>query len=139
LPLTYDAWKTLAFNAPQAAEGTVSGPLADPDRDGNSNFAEYALGGSPLLADAGLLRPRVSVMRDGGAIYLALEHLSVPTAIEATVNVENSIDLVNWSSEGLVETEDPVSSTSGHSIHSLRREDPIAVSVPAAFVRLRVQ
>ncbi|MFP6874288.1 MAG: lamin tail domain-containing protein, partial [Verrucomicrobiales bacterium] len=139
LPLTYDAWKTLAFNAPQAAEGTVSGPLADPDGDGIRNFAEYALGGIPLLADAGLLRPHVSILRDAGASYLAIEHLSVPTAVEATVTVEHSTDLVNWSSEGLVETADPVYFTSGHAVGFLRRGDAIAVAVPAAFVRLRVQ
>jgi hypothetical protein len=139
LPLTYDAWKTLAFDAPQAAEGTVSGPLADPDGDGISNFAEYALGGSPLLADAGLLRPHVSILRDAGASYLAIEHLSVPTAIEATVNAEHSTDLRTWSSEDLVETAASVSVTSGHAVYFLRRGDAIAAPVPAAFVRLRVR
>ena len=122
----------------QVADGIVSGPLADPDGDGASNFVEYALGGSALLADAERLRPRVSIVRDGGQTYFAIEHLSVPAAVEVKVNLEYSTDLVTWGAGDLIERETPAILSSGHAVHYLLGVDPIDSAVPAAFVRLRV-
>ena len=70
VPLTYEKWRSLAFSSSQSTRDEISGPLADPDGDGVSNFAEYALGGSARLADSEQLRPRVSIVRDGGKTYL---------------------------------------------------------------------
>ena len=129
----------LAFSNVQASSDEISGPHADPDGDGITNFAEYALGGSALLADTVQLRPRVSIVRDGGQTYFAIEHLSVPAAAEAKVTLEHSADLVTWSTGDMVEREAPAILSSGHSVHSLRADDSIFPAVPAAFFRLRVE
>ena len=139
VPLTYEKWRSLAFAASQSTRDAISGPLADPDGDGISNLAEYALGGSALLADSEWLHPRLSIVRDGGQAYLATEHLSVPAAVEAKVNLEYSSDLVTWSAVDMVERKVPAILSSGHAVHYLRGVDPIAAAAPAAFVRLRVE
>ena len=139
VPLSYQEWRMLAFSNVQASSDEISGPHADPDGDGITNFAEYALGGSALLADTVQLRPRVSIVRDGGQTYFAIEHLSVPAAAEAKVTLEHSADLVTWSTGDMVEREAPAILSSGHSVHSLRADDSIFPAVPAAFFRLRVE
>ncbi|MCP4846398.1 MAG: hypothetical protein GY899_00430 [Verrucomicrobiaceae bacterium] len=139
VPLTYETWRALAFHSSQSTRDAISGPLADPDGDGISNFAEYALGGSALLADAELLRPRVSIVSNEGKAYFAIEHLSVPTAVEARVKLEHSADLVTWTIGDMIEREVPAILSSGHAVHSLRGVEPIASEVPAAFVRLKVE
>jgi hypothetical protein len=52
--LTIADWRSQYFNpgdlADHAKESTVWGDLADPDLDGFSNLAEYALSGSPVAA-----------------------------------------------------------------------------------------
>ena len=69
----------------------------------------------------------------------AIEHLSVPAAVEAKVTLEYSADLVTWSTGDMVEREAPAILSSGHVVHSLRADDTIFPAVPAAFFRLRVE
>ena len=128
----------LTFSNVQSSSDEISGPHADPDGDGITNFAEYALGGSALLADAVQLRPRVSTVRDGGQTYFAIQYLSVPEAVEARVNLEYSVDLITWSAGDMIEKGDAERISSGHEVHFLMGDEPIFPAVPAAFVRLRV-
>lgn len=51
LVLNYAADPYAAWTNGVAWNGADSSPAADPDRDGLSNFAEYALGGNPLRPD----------------------------------------------------------------------------------------
>ena len=139
MPLSYQEWRLLAFSNVQSSRDEISGPHADPDGDGITNFAEYALGGSALLADAIQLRPRVSTVRDGGHTYFAIQYLSVPAAVEARVNLEASVDLIAWSAGDMIESGDAVRISSGHEVHFLRGDEPIFPAVPEAFVRLRVE
>lgn len=60
----YTAWRDAEFTAGQATDPLISGPDADPDRDGFSNAEEYAFGGDPLVPDAEVIRPRLQ--RSGG-------------------------------------------------------------------------
>ena len=49
---TYDQWRAQKFSPAEAADESISGRLADPDRDGKSNYLEYATGTDPLTPDA---------------------------------------------------------------------------------------
>ncbi len=138
VPLSYQEWRMLTFSNVQSSSDEISGPNADPDGDGITNFAEYALGGSALLADAVQLRPRVSTVRDGEQTYFAIQYLSVPEAVEARVNLEYSVDLITWSAGDMIERGDAERISSGHEVHFLMGDEPIFPAVPAAFVRLRV-
>ena len=57
--MTFIAWRSSYLTPAQAADPSTGGPDADPDLDGYNNLLEYALGGDPLVADAGLLGARL--------------------------------------------------------------------------------
>jgi hypothetical protein len=67
-------WQQRLFTPEQLANAAISGPDADPDGDGLTNAAEYALGGRPLVADSGLLPTAVIVRMPppDSAAYLAM-------------------------------------------------------------------
>ena len=66
----------------------------DPDTDGVDNFMEYALGGNPLVADAHLIRPSVSMY--AGVPHLDFDLGTDPADVE--YRIQHSYDLVDWSS-----------------------------------------
>src|SRR5690349_21549663 len=49
---TYLAWKQAFFSPTQQSDPTISGPLADFDRDGDSNLLEYFAGTDPTNAES---------------------------------------------------------------------------------------
>lgn len=49
---TFESWTLAHFTADELLDVAVSGPAADPDRDGFANLLEYALGLAPRVADA---------------------------------------------------------------------------------------
>ncbi|MCX6969331.1 MAG: carboxypeptidase-like regulatory domain-containing protein [Verrucomicrobia bacterium] len=59
-PASYATWKTTAgFSESDLTTAAISGESADPDGDGLTNLMEYALGGSPKVADAATIAPAV--------------------------------------------------------------------------------
>ena len=57
---SYATWKaTAGFSESDLATPAISGETADPDGDGLTNLMEYALGGSPKVADAPAIAPAV--------------------------------------------------------------------------------
>jgi hypothetical protein len=52
LPGTFGDWAIRKFADAQLADPLISGTLADPDGDGAANLLEFAMAGSPLVADA---------------------------------------------------------------------------------------
>lgn len=63
-----DAWRAAVFSASQLQDPSVSGPSADPDRDGLSNETEYVMGSLPLESN-----PPVSLnaKQNGGKLVLS--------------------------------------------------------------------
>ena len=114
-PLTYAAWKLLVFNATDAANAAVSGPLVDADRDGLKNFAEYCLGCAPGYPDGELATPIAQIENLSGTDYLTFQYRLNAGATEATSNPEISSDLVVWSNgaANIVTMTGPVTNPNG--------------------------
>ncbi len=47
----WQLWRLRRFTTTELADGATSGPAADPDLDGRSNFLEYAVDGDPKAAE----------------------------------------------------------------------------------------
>ncbi len=102
-PLEYEAWRYGVFRHGNALLGeandygveTVSGAGADPDGDGMENFAEYAFGGDPYLAD-GWKRGAECLGMDGEGRVGIRWRSGVGEAAEMAWRVEVSEDLERW-------------------------------------------
>ena len=85
--VTYQDWVAVHF---PAADLEMAGPNADPDSDGDSNLAEYALGSDPRVKDTAV---SAMVMPEGHVVFSV--HLD-NSAIEAVPLMEYSENLVHW-------------------------------------------
>jgi hypothetical protein len=95
--LTVADWRAQHFSAAELAdpekEAAVWGDLADPDNDGLSNLAEFALGGSPVSAAS---PPAMTAAFDpGGTRLRAAWHIREGTA-GVTLTPQFSGDLTTW-------------------------------------------
>jgi hypothetical protein len=128
----YNQWLLNYFTQADLGNPAVSGPSADPDRDGISNLMEYALNLKPKSPDiAGL--PSVSI--SNGA--LTLSYTQVKSATDITYTPEVSTDLVSWHSgpgyTSVIQTSD----------HGTTQTVTVASqlspnSSPRQFIRLRI-
>ena len=99
---TVAIWRALHFTAADLAnpakEATVWGDTADPDGDGFTNLAEYAMGGSPLDAKS---RPRqTAILHTDPAT--SLTYLQMTCSLREGLSgvsyaAQGSDDLVTWS------------------------------------------
>jgi len=88
---TYAEWRAYWFTPPEVGDPTISGPLADIDRDGRPNALEYALNSNPKQAQGtGDYTVRI---QDGA---LVLNYTKIIDATDLDYLVEASVDLVNW-------------------------------------------
>ena len=93
----YEAWRENNFSVEDLADDLISGFDADTDSDGLSNLLEYALGGDPNVADAGLL-PEVliddSSFGDPAGEFLAMtfSRLLDRTDIDYVVEASGSLE-----------------------------------------------
>jgi RNAse (barnase) inhibitor barstar len=112
-PTAYEEWKTangLPVNAPDNG---------DSDGDGWANLLEYAFKLNPQVADA----PSANYSSDGSALRLRY----VKWRSDISYFVETSLDLHNWTREGVTETE------SGGTVTA-----SVPLSAQARFLRLVV-
>ncbi|HLP08306.1 MAG TPA: glycoside hydrolase family 44 protein [Opitutaceae bacterium] len=92
---TFAAWRTANFSTTDLGNNAVSGPDADPDGTGVTNFARYAFG---LPARGPVAAPTMlGTTASGGSSYLTLTFTRRATASDIAYTVEASSDLVNWS------------------------------------------
>lgn len=92
--LAWADWQRAAFDTGQLANSSISGPQADPDGDGLTNLAEFALGTNPLVhATGGRFAP--VLVPDG-----ARQRLAVTVTKRSDRNIlwsaQASRDLVTW-------------------------------------------
>lgn len=103
----YTAWRDAEFTAGQVADPLVSGPDADPDRDGYANVEEYAFGGDPLVPDAALIRPRLQ--RSGGNWLLTVRQRTDASDLAITPQASSSLrpGVADWRADLLAPTGSP--------------------------------
>jgi hypothetical protein len=113
---TFTSWQSQNFTPAELANPAISGPNADPERDGASNFLEYSLNLAPKLPDAnGLPFPGRQAGAPGGADYLTLTFrrrigaqglaynvIEAPTLTGPWNNVTSGYEIL--SSDGTMET-----------------------------------
>jgi hypothetical protein len=86
----FDQWRHSRFSPEQLEDPEVSGPEADPDKDGTNNLLEFFAGGDPLAAG---MPPRLKFYP---APVCALEVERHPLAGQLFLRVEESMDLAGW-------------------------------------------
>ncbi len=95
LPMNYQNWRAYHFGSALAG----SAPGDDPDHDGNSNLAEYVLGGDPNSPSGSLVSSAPP-----GASALRLRFNLNPLQTEYAVIVQVAPNLVAWSPSPKVPT-----------------------------------
>ncbi len=115
------AWATANFTAPELQDAAISGPDADPDKDGRTNLMEYATGGQPKMRDAAALRIR---MASGGPEVF----LTTPPASDAILRVQRSSKLTGW---------ETMAQSQGGSPFSFPAQPAPGISVTAGTTTLR--
>lgn len=109
----FASWQATHFSSAELDDVAISGPLADPDRDGLKNLVEFGFGlhprnGRPVADAVGLGLPQFSVVEEGGIFF---EVVNYPARREAaqmaplSYSPEFSDGLASWSDLGVITTE----------------------------------
>lgn len=95
---TYSTWRSSAFTAAELADPLVSGPSADPDRDGHVNVVECALGTLPKQSDSkSAFLP--GTVNSSGQNYLTISFSraqQLPSDMTLTVQTSPSMTNGTW-------------------------------------------
>lgn len=94
--ISYDHWKLIEFSAQNISDPNVSGPSADPDKDGLNNFVEYALGNSPVSSINRIPLPSISLSEQGNNTYLVIEFARTQGDRDVRFIVQTSGNLKDW-------------------------------------------
>jgi phosphatidylinositol-3-phosphatase len=139
LEVVYSAFFTpyVTWTRSLGITGSSAEPMADPDRDGLPNLAEYAYNTNPRVPDARRLTPNGTsgtpapyYLEESGGV-LEVDFVRRTTATDLTYHAQFSSDLLNWS-DGLA----PVVSPINASFDRVRVRDAAAGGAPRRFVRV---
>ncbi len=135
VPQQYAGWLNSHFSPSEIADPLISGPNADANGDGRSNFHHYAFGTDPR-ATSGASDPLPSIEAAGGT--LELTYRVRDPALDLEITIEASEDLAVWSPVALQLIESSVDA-SGTTVTVVLR-DTVAIGSNGAtrrFLRVR--
>ncbi|MDP1579613.1 MAG: M12 family metallo-peptidase [Candidatus Didemnitutus sp.] len=96
---SFASWQRVYFTAPELANSALSGPNASYATDGLPNLVKYALGLNPTQSSS-----LAAVSEVTASISEWIFTYTRPEAVtDLTYTVEYSLDLVNWSSVGVIQ------------------------------------
>jgi hypothetical protein len=136
-PSSFDQWRNVFFSAPELSDPNFGGADGDPDRDGCSNFWEFALGRSPIFADASGVCDVTLANDQGLGPYLTLQYRRNLGATGVQYHVDTTGQLGAWMSDGSVEVGTPLNNGDGTETVT-RRDIETSSSSSQRFIRLRV-
>lgn len=133
--IPFALWQTKFFTAGELADPLISGPDADPDFDGLSNFHEYAFVLDPRTSSPASSQLRIS--RSNAAPpgdYIAICYARPVTRLgEVEYMVETSTTMLPGSWMSLAGSGEVIADEAG--VHTLRY---VAAASPRGFYRMRV-
>ena len=100
----YATWAQATFSASQLADSLISGPAADPDKDGLVNLLECAFNTSPLTPSNLTLSPAtgttgfplLSTVGSGTTTHLRIEYIRRKTGFSYAPEVSGSLFTSGW-------------------------------------------
>jgi hypothetical protein len=131
----FTGWRKDFFTPGEELDAAISGASADDDRDGRTNFEEFAYGGNPRVPD---LRPitTLSTVTVNGENFLTITFTRRHNALDVTYVVEVSSDLAAWTAVNL-----PVGgpTAAGDDLDSVTYRDNVPASAAPRFIRVKAQ
>lgn len=131
-PSPWQQWLKQNFTPQELLDPAISAPLADPDRDGLPNLAEYVTGSPPLLRN-----PRPMPILTGPSSHPALEYAVNLAASDTAIVFETSPSLLTNSWQPVTPIADWMTSWS-ESTQIRKATLPQPTTLPA-FYRARIQ
>lgn len=131
----YTGWLHDHFSLGEQSNALISGPDADPDGDGQSNFSEYAFGSDPRQHDArSVLTPAVAT--SSGNHSLSVTFKKRHNAVDLSYTVETTTDLSGtWTTEPWNQTS---STPTADCCEIVTWTQPSPTSTAKHFARVRV-
>jgi len=135
-PMDFAIWQSWNFNPAELADPLISGPHADQDGDGWSNFTEFALGTPPNDVIVRTRLPEVTIESVEGEEYLVMTYNEWAGASGVTYTVQVGTDLVTWPN-ATIDMGAPIDNGDGTVTRRTRSGTPISAQ-SREFIRLRM-
>jgi hypothetical protein len=129
---TFETWRKLRWGTNDLANLAISGEAADPDGDGISNLAEYALGLEPNHPDAQPLGIAQDAAGPGRVLKFSYDRLAVLSDIN--FSWQTSVNLSDWAP--VIPEHETVSTAAEHFMQHVEASFPVTGAV--RFYRLTI-
>lgn len=130
-------WRAAYFSEAELLDPTISGPLADADRDGVGNLLEHVFGTDPRDKSSFSL-PAISTVTEGDEIYVELTYRLRQGLSGFSPGIEAASDLTDWKdADSEFSTQSNTDNGDGTSTITTRQNTPTGTERTRQF-RIRV-